>query len=100
MELIVSTCGLSARAVSTVVRLYSRCPTNGGALLATQAAAFEPCSWLVFDVHAAGTYWIVVEGATTDVGTPLTLTYVDPNTSYEAYILITLSEHITFHLRF
>ena len=36
--------------IGTTLRVYDKCPTRGGRVLANQSAAFEPCSVLVYDV--------------------------------------------------
>jgi hypothetical protein len=61
-RIVVNTCGFSSAHINTHVRVYNKCPTNGGVVVGNQSALFEPCSVLTYDIHTPGSYWIVVEG--------------------------------------
>ena len=63
IKLSLTTCSASTR-IDTILRLYDGCPSDpASTLLANQSDAYA-CSLLEHDVYSAGTYWLVVEGAT------------------------------------
>jgi len=50
----------STNAINTKARLYNKCPSKGGTILAHQAADYDPCSVLTYDILSPSSYWIVV----------------------------------------
>ena len=65
-----STCS-GATTFDTYLRLWSKCPgaygDNEGHNLTVQDPEFF-CSYLTYDAHAAGTYWLTVEGVNSQKG--------------------------------